>query len=125
MKCLDCGHDLTMDEAEEHREMGHTVKDGFFEETGTMNWQETDRKIYKALFGIEASEEFHIVESEYIPFRKVWEARQKEVDEAEQRGIRKVVEWVNKQKVFGDGNREGNGYIEREEWQAFLKGVEK
>jgi hypothetical protein len=47
------------------------------------------------------------------------------VDEAEQRGVQKVVEWVNKQKVFGDGNREGNGYIEREEWQAFLKGIEK
>lgn len=54
----------------------------------------------------------------------VWEARQPEVDEAEQRGIRQVVEWLKEYAVHG-------GYMPLKDvlediwahtpWQSFLK----
>ena len=57
-----------------------------------------------------------------------WEARQKEVDEAEQRGIKKVVDWIMANKSFrSDFMTPGEFYfrITENDWQAFLKEVEK
>jgi len=57
-----------------------------------------------------------------------WEARQKEVDEAEQRGVQKVVDWIEANKSYhSDFMTPSEFYfrIDEEEWQAFLKEVEK
>lgn len=63
--------------------------------------------------------------------KATWEARQQEVAEAEQRGIRKVIAFC-KQKIFNTfiDRDTGEPYIAfrdnaDKEWQAFLKGVEK
>ena len=58
-----------------------------------------------------------------------WEARQKEVDEAEQRGIQKVVDWIDNTDVGNDLylkiNRDHWDKAKQNEWRAFLKEVEK
>jgi acetamidase/formamidase len=54
--------------------------------------------------------------------KATWEARQKEVDEAEQRGIRKMVEWIKNQRVLKSKDKSMIVIeFQTEEWQAFLK----
>jgi hypothetical protein len=54
--------------------------------------------------------------------KATWEARQPEVDEAEQRGIRKMVEWIKNQRVLKSKDKSMIVIEFRtEEWQAFLK----
>lgn len=54
-----------------------------------------------------------------------WKARQKEVDEAEQRGIRKVVDEISKVWDMSSDNFYEFGRKVFDIWQAFLKGGEK
>jgi hypothetical protein len=110
MKCLDCGYDLTMDEAEEHREMGHTVKSGFFE--GEMNWQE----------------QINLLEQP-LTVRDL-KTINKALDEAEQRGIRKAFEKINYlwggilSRCACDESTRPHSECRWCDWQAFLKSLE-
>jgi len=59
-----------------------------------------------------------------------WEARQKEVDEAYQRGIKKVVEWIMKESWLENTGQitidtKYNRLFDDDAWQAFLKECEK
>jgi len=53
-----------------------------------------------------------------------WEARDKEVDEAKQAGMKEVVEWIDERidwKFALDAQLGGHLSINTQQWQAFLK----
>jgi len=56
----------------------------------------------------------------------VWEARQKEIDEAEQRGVKKVVDWMKLHKAYLCFDESDPAEIKNlnKAWQAFLKKCE-
>jgi len=95
-----------------------------WEETVRNNEEETRKSIRFLLGAANAQSAFE----EYIKSRinaqakLTWEARQKEVDEAEQRGIQKVVDWIkdNNFNLKGMDNYVDFG-IDSQKWQAFCK----
>jgi len=55
-----------------------------------------------------------------------WEARQEEIDEAEQRGVKKVVDWMKLHKAYLCFDESDPAEIKNlnKAWQAFLKECE-
>ena len=94
-----------------------------------MNWEDT---VMKENQMVEVARECWRTEHTYPELvarrqaKLAWEARQKEVDEAEQRGIKKVVDWIkdNNFNLKGMDNYVDFG-IDSQKWQAFLKELKK
>lgn len=95
-----------------------------------MNWQETVMS-NKQIAELQAK--YSEPSNESIGYERniakaqakaTWEARQPEVDEAEQKGVKRVVDFFKARLGITEGGLLSTN-IDYVEWQAFLKGVEK